>query len=126
MGNDFIHKVTKSLRKGFDREFKRLTLADLGFRGTSKKIRTISCVPFGLENFKEGFVYELHLDDGRIYLYKDRQRVGVCQEPPRSIALALKALGGKALGSFYKLREHSKLAEVVVGLNVEAKAGEAA
>jgi len=126
MGNDFIHKITKSLRKGFDREFKRLTLADLGFRGTSKKIRTISCVPFGLENFKEGFVYELNLEDERIYLYKERQRVGVCQEPPRSIVLALKALGGKALGSFYKLREHSKLAEIVIGLDFEAKSGEAA
>lgn len=126
MGNDFIRKVTKNLRKGFDREYTRLTLADLGFRGTSKKIRTILCVPFGLENFKEGSIYELHLEDGRIYLYRDRQRVGVCQEPPRSIALRLKEVGGKALGSFDKLRPHSKLAEVVVGLNAEAKTGKAA
>ena len=126
MGNDFIRKVTKSLRKGFDREYKRLTLADLGFRGTSRKVRTILCVPFGLENFKEGSVYELNLEDGRIYLYKERQRVGVCQDPPRSVALRLKEVGGKALGSFDKLREHSRLVEVVVGLNVEAKTGEAA
>jgi hypothetical protein len=126
MGNDFLRKVTKSLRKGFDREYKRLTLADLGFRGTSRKVRTILCVPFGLENFKEGSVYELNLEDGRIYLYKERQRVGVCQDPPRSVALRLKEVGGKALGSFDKLREHSRLVEVVVGLNVEAKTGEAA
>ena len=126
MGNDFIHKVTKNLRKGFDREFKRLTLADLGFRGTSKKIRTILCVPFGLDNFKEGLAYELNLEDGRIYIYRDRQRVGVCQQPPRSIATALKDLGGKALGSFYKLREHSNMVEIVIGLDLEAKSGEAA
>jgi hypothetical protein len=126
MGNDFIRKVTKSLRKGFDREYKRLTLADLGFRGASRKVRTILCVPFGLENFKEGSVYELNLEDGRIYLYKERQRVGVCQDPPRSVALRLKEVGGKGLGSFDKLREHSRLVEVVVGLNVEAKTGEAA
>ncbi len=126
MGNDFLRKVTKSLRKGFDREYKRLTLADLGFRGTSRNVRTILCVPFGLENFKEGSVYELNLEDGRIYLYKERQRVGVCQDPPRSVALRLKEVGGKALGSFDKLREHSRLVEVVVGLNVEAKTGEAA
>lgn len=126
MGNDFIHKVTKSLRKGFDREFKRLTLADLGFRGTSKKIRTILCVPFGLENFKDGFAYELNLEDGRIYVYRDRQRVGVCEQPPRSVAVALKELGGKALGSFYKLRKHSNVVEIVIGLDFEAKSGEAA
>jgi hypothetical protein len=126
MGIDFIRKVTKNLRKGFDREYRRLTLADLGFRGTSRKIRTILCVPFGLENFKEGSVYELNLEDGRIYLYKDRQRVGVCQDPPRSIVLQLKEVGGKALGSFDKLREHSKLAEVAVWLKVEAKTGKAA
>jgi hypothetical protein len=126
MGIDFIRKVTKNLRKGFDREYRRLTLADLGFRGTSRKIRTILCVPFGLENFKEGSVYELNLEDGRVYLYKDRQRVGVCQDPPRSIVLQLKEVGGKALGSFDKLREHSKLAEVAVWLKVEAKTGKAA
>ena len=126
MGNDFIKKAAKEFKKGFDRAHRRLSLAELGFRGVSKKIRTILCVPFGLENFAEGSVYELSLEDGRIVLYQDRKIVGVCKEPPRSIANALKQLGGKTFGSFHAIREHSEVVEIVVGLPSEAEASEAA
>jgi hypothetical protein len=126
MGNDFIQKAAKGFKKGFDRAHKRLTLAELGFRGTSKKIRTILCVPFGLENFSEGSMYELSLEDGRIFLYQDRKAVGVCKEPPRSIANSVKELGGKTFGSFHSIRGHSGIVEIVVGLPSAAEAIEAA
>jgi hypothetical protein len=126
MGNEFIQKTKRSYRKGIDRERRKLTLADLGLFGTSKKIRTITCVPFGLEHFSEGSLYELNAEEGRISIRANGVRVGVCQDPPRSILLEICSVGGKALGMFYSIRAHSGLVEIAIGLESNAKEGEAA
>lgn len=120
MGMDFILKAKRGFRKGFDRERTKLTLADLGFRGLPKKIRTISCKPFGMENFSEGSRYELNVEHGRIFIYLNRMTVGVCEYPPQSVLSELIQLGGKALGLFHKIREHSELVEIVVCLGSQA------
>jgi len=123
MGNDFIQKTKRSFRKGLDRERWRLTLAEPGLFGTSRKRRTLSCVPFDLSHFGEGMKFELNLENGRIFLYSNRVSVGVCKEPPQSILQELSTVGGKALGVFHKLREHSGMVEIAIALESESKAG---
>lgn len=120
MGMDFIQKAKRGFRKGWDRERTKLTLADLGFRGLPKKIRTISCKPFGSENFSEGQRYELNVEHGRIFAYLEGKTVAVCEYPPQSVLKVLIELGGKALGLFHKTREHSGLVEIEVCLGSQA------
>lgn len=120
MGMDFIQKAKRGFRKGWDRERSKLSLADLGFRGVPKKIRTISCKPFSLENFVEGRQYELNVEHGRVFIYHKRVTIGVCEFPPQSVLNELIQLGGKTLGSFHKIREHSGLVEIIVCLSSQA------
>jgi hypothetical protein len=121
MGMDFIQKAKRGFRKGWERGRQKLTSVDLFLRLPGRKIRTILVVPFGPENFHEGDQYELNVEHGRIFVYRERVPIGVCKEPSQSILNEMTDLGGKALGAFYKVREHSGFIEIVVCIGSHAK-----
>ena len=120
MGADFISKAGKTYRKGWDRERKKLSIAEL-FNKMPESIRGITVTPFDLSKFCDGGRYELNVEEGRIFVYDKRETIGVCTEPPRSVLKAVAALGGKTLGVFLKVREHSGRVEVAVCLDAKSK-----
>jgi hypothetical protein len=122
MGADYISKSKKTHRKGWDRAKRKLSLDEL-FSQMPESIRTILVTPFNpsdISKFSEGGLFELHVEHDRIFVYLKRVCIGVCKEPPRSVLKAVNALGGKTLGLFHKLQEHSGLIEVVVCLNAQS------
>ena len=134
MGDDFLQKTKKTFTKGCDRERQKLTLAEFGLFGTSKKMRTILCEPYSLDHFRKDGIYELSIERAcgdsalgvRIFVYADGAHIGVCNNVPQSVLQELSALGGKTLGKVLKVREHSGVVEIIVALDSETKAGEAA
>ena len=124
MGADYLSKTKKTHRKGWDRAKRKLSLDEL-FSQMPKSIRTILVTPYEPSDpskFCEGGLYELNVDNGRIFVYSKRAEIGACKDPPRSVLLAVTALGGKTLGLFYKRQEHSGLVEVVVCLDAQSNA----
>lgn len=119
MGADFISKAGKSYRKGWDRERRKLSIAEL-FNRMPESIRAITVTPFNLPKFCDGGRYELNIEEGRIFVYLNQEPIGVCTEPPRSVLTAIAALGGKTLGIFLKVREHSERVEVAVCLDIQS------
>lgn len=119
MGADFISKMKKGIRKGWDRERRRLSIAEL-FNRMPESIRAINVTPFEQAKFCEGDRYELNVKEGRIFVYSNQVTIGVCKEPPRSVLTAVAALGGKTLGLFIKVREHSGTVEVAVCLDTQS------
>jgi hypothetical protein len=120
MGADFISKAGKTYRKGWDRERRKLSIAEL-FNRMPERIRAIVVTPFDLPKFCDGGRYELSVQEGRIFVYSNRETIGVCTEPPRSVVRAISALGGRTLGVFLKVREHSGRVEVAVCLDTQSK-----
>lgn len=122
MGADYISKTKKSHRKGWDRAKRKLSLDEL-FSQMPESIRTILLTPYDpsdLSKFCDGSLYELNVDHGRIFVYSKRVEIGVCKEPPQSVLKAVALLGGKTLGLFHKVQEHSGLVEVVVCLDTQS------
>ena len=135
MGDDFLQKTNKSFTKGCDRERQKLTLAEFGLFGTAKEMRTILCEPYNLDHFRDkDAIYELSIERAcgdsasgvRIFIYADGADIGVCNNVPQSVLHELSALGGKTLGKVLKVREHSGLVDIIVALDSQSKAGEAA
>ena len=120
MGADFISKAGKTYRKGWDRERRKLSIAEL-FNKMPQSIRGITVTPCEISKFCDGGRYELDVQEGRIFVYLNRETIGVCPDPPRSVLAAVAALGGKTLGIFLKVREHSERVEVAVCLDVQSK-----
>jgi hypothetical protein len=112
MGADFILKAKDTFRKGWDREREKLCTSDL-FTSKPTDIRTILVKPVN------GFLfidcdYELHAEAEGIFVYQNRQLVGVTEKAPKSILDAVKAVGGKALGTLKRIRQHSGQVDIAI------------
>jgi hypothetical protein len=118
MGSDYISKSKKSHRKGWDLSRRKFSMDEM-FAEKPESIRTILITPFDpsdLTKFSDG-PCELNIEDGRIFAYsKQRQSIGVCKEPPRSIQNAVAALGGKTLGMYRQRQKYSGNIEVSIYL----------
>jgi len=119
MGLAFLCKTNKQIRKRWDVQRMRLSTPDL-FSGLAKSVRTIVVVPCNGFEFSNGQLFELDVQDGRFYAYHDRVLVGICDQPARSLLLAAKDLGGKVLGMFHEVREHSGVVEIIVCVEPES------
>jgi hypothetical protein len=121
MGADYISKTKKTHRKGWDRAKRKLSLDELLFQ-RPESIRNILVTPYDssdLSKFCQGAHYELNVEEGRIFVYSGRDSIGVCKEPPRSVLKAVASLGGKTLGFFSRVLEHSGLIEISVCLDLQ-------
>ena len=120
MGLAFLCKTNKQIRKRWDVQRTRLSAPDL-FSGLAKSVRTIVVVPCNGFEFSEGQRFELDVQEGgRFYAYHDRLLVGICDQPARSLLLAAKEVGGKVLGVFHEVREHSGVVEIIVCVDSES------
>src|SRR5439155_450366 len=113
MGLAFISKTGKQSRKRWDAQRIRLSTPNL-FSQLAESVRTIVVVPLNGFDFCEGQRFELDVRGDRINVYHNRQLVGICDRPARSLLIAAKDVGGKILGEFQQMREHSGVAEIVV------------
>ena len=113
MGLAFLTQKDKRVRKRWDAQRIRLSAPDL-FGQLAKSVKTVVVKPLNGFEFCEGQTFELALRKGRFFLYYDRELVGVCDEPAQSLVLAAEECGGKVLGIFQEMREHSGVAEIIV------------
>lgn len=121
MGADYQSKTKKSHRKGWDLAKRKLSLEELRFE-RPESIRNILVTPYDptdLSKFCPGAIYELNVKMGRIFVYLGGDDIGVCKEPPRSVLKAVSALGGKTLGFFSRVLEHSEQIEISVCLDLQ-------
>lgn len=120
MGSDYLSKSKKSHRKGWDLSKTKFSVDEL-FAEKPESIRTILITPFDpsdLSKFSDG-PCELNIEDGRIFAYSKQKSIGVCKEPPRSIQKAVAALGGKTVGLYRQMRQHSGNVEVSIYLGTQ-------
>ena len=119
MGLAFLSQVGKQVRKRWDKHRIKLSTPDL-FSQLAESVRTIVVVPLNGHDFCDGQRFELNVCGDRINVHHNRQLVGICDEPARSLVLAANEVGGKVLGVFQEMREHSGVAEIVVCVQPEA------
>jgi hypothetical protein len=113
MGFEFIYRVKRNLRKGWDREYTRLSQSDLTRRAATET-RTITVKPQPECTLGPNDVYELRLCDDGLDVYRDGKLVAQGGAPPASVTSEIRDHGGIALGTFHEAKPHSGLAEIAV------------
>jgi len=125
MGLAFLSQISKRFRKRWDEQRIRLSTPDL-FGQLAKSVKTIVIKPLNGFKFCKGQQFDLTVREDRFYAYYKRQLVGVCDGPSQSLVLAAKEVGGKVLGVFHEMREHSGVADIMVCVEPEPALAEAA
>jgi len=118
MGLAILTKCSKDVRKQWDGQRIRLSMPGL-FTQLAPSIRTLVATPLNHHSFSPSDRYSLFLREGRLEVYIGLDLVGICKDPPRSILLATKAIGGRCLGLFHGTREISGLVEITVCLETQ-------
>jgi len=118
MGLAFLTQKDKQARKRWDKQRIRLSTPDL-FGQLAKSVKTVVVKPLNGFGFCQGQSFDMTVREGRFYLYHNRELVGVCDDPARSLVLAVEEFGGKVLGMFQQMREHSGVAEIIVCVDPE-------
>jgi hypothetical protein len=113
MGVDFIKKAKDKWRKGWSRERQKLSIAEL-YSGSPNRAQALDVVAFKTSEFREGEPYEVRVEEGRLFVYKKGQSIGVCTTPPWNVLRQVAASGGKTLGAFRKAGENEGHVEVMV------------
>src|SRR5262245_12303035 len=112
MGLAFLTQKDKRTRKRWDLQRRRFSTPDL-FGQLAKSVKTVVVKPLNGFEFSQGQEFELALRAERFFLYYERELVGVCDDPARSLMIVVEQCGGKVLGTFQEMREHSGLAEII-------------
>lgn len=118
MGLAFLSQRDKQARKRWDKQRIRLSAPDL-FGQLAKSVKTVVVKPLNGFKFCPGQSFDVTLCEGRFYLYHNRELIGICDVPARSLVLAVAEVGGKVLGIFQEMREHSGVAEIIVCVEPE-------
>jgi hypothetical protein len=118
MGLGFLSQKDKQVRKRWDRQRVRLSAPDL-FGQLARSVKTVVVKPLNGFEFGQGQSFDLTLREGRFFAYHNRELVGICDDPSRSVMLAASEYGGKVLGIFQEMREHSGVAELIVCVEPE-------
>lgn len=113
MGTDFIKKTKATWKKGWSRERQKLAIAQL-FSASPQRAQAIEVCAFKTSEFSEGEPYEVQVEEGRLFVYKQGQSIGVCTTPPWNVLREVAASGGKTLGALHKVGKKEGQVEVLV------------
>lgn len=115
MGLDFIYKVGRSFKRGWDgrkREFSERTLFSPRVK---ERPRSIQMAPLNGDGFKGGEEVLLRSTDSAITAYsRDNEPIGECKSPPADVKGKMLRSDGVAWGKVAKVHELSRSAEVEV------------
>lgn len=126
MGLAFLSQIGKQFRKRWDEHRIRLSTPDL-FGQLAKSVKTVVVKPMNGFKFGKGQKFEVAVSGGdRFCIYYNRQLVGICDDPALSLVQAAEAVGGKVLGLFHEMREHSGFADIIICVEPEPTAAETA
>jgi hypothetical protein len=113
MGIDFIRKTKGSIRKCRDKHKAKLSTQLVA---NVKDVITILVKPKNGFCFSDGQLYELHLAEGCLGVYFKRQLIGISETDDSLLIQTIEEYGGKALGKFHAIRQHSGRIDVSVHL----------
>jgi len=120
MGFEFIYRVKPNLRKGWDREYTRLSQPDLT-RGAATETRTVTVKPQSGCTLAPNDIYEVRQGHDGLDVYREGELVAQCSAPPESVTSEISNQGGIALGAFHKAKPHSGLAEIAINTESPVK-----